>query len=110
MTPKKEQSLAERFKAGDRSHLILPLDAKLIELLPDDGTSVGGLYQIGSTAAELKKKLDGALTSPQISTRLRLMNEMGLVQSVRTLGATRGASWQKTSTGKEFAEAWLSQQ
>lgn len=101
-----------KFREGDRSMLIEPLDWAILEMMPDFDTNVGGLYQLGSTATDIRSKLGVPVTVSQLSTRIRVLHVIGLCRAVRTLGATTarsGKAWQKTTFGEEELKKWEAQ-
>lgn len=97
-------------RLGDRAargeyELVEPLDYLLLGELPEAGTMLAGLYQIGSTVAELEKKFP--LTSSQIHARIRSLHVQGLVVKVKTFGTGAGKwSWQRSEEGSALVDKW----
>ncbi len=101
-------SLARLAEQGDFSAMIAPLDYKILELLPDQGTLFANLYPIGASSKELSAKLK-PLTPTDIGTRITVMSKMKL--TVRTAGLrSSDAQYQRTQRGKEVLEKWQQQQ
>lgn len=103
--------LEKRAREGDRSWLVEPLDYLLLQELPDEGTNIGGLYQLGTTIEAIAKKYDG-LTSGVASGRIRAMNLAGMTKKVKMVAGGNGGkyAWQITPFGKEVLEKWLATQ
>lgn len=107
MTDSPLKHVKARGEAEDYSDLVLPLDYMILELMPREGTTFSGLYPIGSTVKDITKKLNGAVPSTIISARVRLMNELGLCQKVKALGATtHGFAWQRTDKADQLLKQW----
>lgn len=91
--------------------LVEPFDQKILSFLPDEGTLALGLYPLGETAQNLRKKFSPeqqkALTATQISARLISMQSQGLVVNKHTsLGAGGRLVWQRTKAGLGVLKAW----
>jgi hypothetical protein len=95
---------------GDFSWMVEPLDYLILQQLPDEGTSVGGLYQLGETLQGLAEKFP--LPSSALGGRLRSMKIGGLTRSVKIVPTRAGKdkAWQKTEAGKKRLEAWQNTQ
>lgn len=107
--------VAERAKEGDLSGLIEPFDYLLLEALPDEGTNVGGLYQVGSTVRQLAKdfsKMSGEpISTTLIASRMVSLKYHKLARGVKLVSQNRGGNaWQRTVYGKEVAEQWRASQ
>jgi DNA-binding HxlR family transcriptional regulator len=90
--------------------MIEPLDYITLDLLPDEGTNVG-LYQIGETVNQLRKKLgEKEISTGSLAARLRMMMIAGYVRKVRMVGTSGTQAWQKTVKGKEVLAAWQAKQ
>lgn len=102
--------IGELAKAGDFSWLVEPLDYLLMDQLPDEGTNVGGMYQLGATVNKLGEAFP--VGSNVLSGRLRALSMGGLVRKIRMVAEARGRdyAWQKTVFGKEVLEKWKAQQ
>lgn len=86
--------------------MIEPLDFMIIDTLPDEGTNVG-LYQVGETIRQLRKKLgEGNISTGSLAARVRLLGQAGLTRQVRMVGTSGTLAYQKTVRGKEVLEAW----
>ena len=113
-SPRKKESykkVSARAVEGDLSQLVDPLDFLLLEELPDEGTTVGGLYQVGESVQSLAKKFTQRsgvdLTTTLIASRMVSLKYHGLSRGVKMLGRNRGGNaWQRTVFGKEVAEEW----
>lgn len=111
MTPKRNH-IEERGQAGDYSDLVLPLDRMILENLTPEGTTMSGLYPIGSSVISVVKAINanhkGALISSQVSSRIRIMNQLGLVVKVKSLGQGHGgkAAWQRSVKADELLKQW----
>ena len=85
-----------------------PLDYKLMEQLPKEGTLFGGLYQVAENSQSLSKKFP--LTPAFIGARLRIMAQGGLLSRVRAIQRGSRVGFQITSTGEEVLKAWQQRQ
>lgn len=92
--------LSEQAEEGKFS-LVMPLDKMIVEKLPLEGTLFGGLYPLGETALNLRKKHFRELTPDQISARLRSLQEQGLVASSPSVGTGGTLIWQRTKRGED---------
>jgi hypothetical protein len=102
---KPRKPLAERAAEGEYS-LVLPLDFKIVGELPDDGTMLAGLYEIGMSFKELKRTFPPVAPSV-LSGRLRVLLAQGIVKKVTLVGGqSTGVAWQRTKLGKELYEEW----
>lgn len=95
--------LGEKAARGEYE-LIEPLDYLLLSELPEIGTTLAGLYQIGSTVAELEKKFP--LTSSQIHARIRSLHVQGLVTKVKQMGSAGKWAWQRSEAGTAVVDKW----
>ena len=99
-------SAATRLKEG-KLQLVEPLDYLILEKLPEEGTTLGGLVPLGETVRNLKsgepfKQLPKAADT--LGGRLRAMEVYGLVVNVVMPGETRG--WQRTKLGEKHLTEW----
>lgn len=100
MTPKKP--------AEGEYELVVPLDYKLLEELPVEGTMLADLYEIGSTVKEIQKKYP-ALHSGSIARRLSTMMRYGLTRKVRIIGRAGNSgtfAWQRTHKADKLLSTW----
>lgn len=96
-----------RGRAGDYSDLILPLDYLILEQLTPEGTTMSGLYPIGSSTKAIEKGLQGAIAGSAISARIRIMNMLGLAIKVKSLGqGNHAAAWQRSVKAEELLKKW----
>lgn len=109
---KQYQRIADLAEKGDLSFIIEPFDWIVLDLLPDEGTTVGGFYQLGTTVKDLKDNnfKDADLTSDQISGRIRTLGAAGFARQVQMVGGRGKIAWQKTVKGKEVLATWQQQQ
>lgn len=96
-----------RAQNGD-FELIDPLDYMLLDKLEANGTMLGGLYPLGTTVTSLKGKFP-MLDSNQISSRLRIMNAMGLLAKVQMVGGAGRGAWQRSAIGDAELDKWKEQ-
>lgn len=109
MAEKETLSADKRYKryhdrtAGTGEYdLIEPLDTRIMQMLPDEGTLFADLYPLGETARNIAKKLslkDAVISSTIISNRLRLLNVQGLVVKTRSIGTSGSGNAKKTGGG-----------
>lgn len=85
--------------------LIEPLDYKIIELLPDQGSLHLGVIPVGEMVSQISKKL-GGLPSSLLSGRMRVLQIMGLAVPARATGSRGTLVWQVTPKGKEVLAEW----
>jgi hypothetical protein len=105
--PKDQWEVNQRFKEGDRSMLVEPLDYRIMELLPKEGTLAGGLYPIGESVPGIVKKLGGGpLTVSMVSSRVRILNVLGLAVKKKGVGGVGNFVWQITKSGEEEVASW----
>jgi len=90
-------------------YLPVPLDFRLLELLPEKGM-IGGIHWKGrrtkdmlSELIEGDQDLASVLTSPMLMARLRSMHVAGYVEPFRSISG--GNIWARTPEGS----AWLKQ-
>jgi hypothetical protein len=110
----KIEKLSDRAKRGEYE-LVEPLDYRLLEKLPPEGTTAFNLYPIGTTVKELSKDFK-QIPQTQISARIRSMHVQGLAKKVRMLGAelgeqrkgraSAGSAWQLTESGAKLLANW----
>lgn len=90
--------------------LILPLDYKILEQLPEEGTMVADLYPLGETIQNLKKKFPEMPGDQVFSARIRSMEAQGLTLKVRAVGnsgaGSRNNAWQRTKTASALLAKW----
>ncbi len=98
---RKVTPLQARAARGDFD-LVLPLDLLLLEKLPVEGTTMGGVYEIGSTVREIHKTIPVSVGS--IAARLRSMEVQGLTRKVRMVGNNGTTAWQHTKLGKKLLD------
>jgi len=104
------ERMKDKVAAGDFSEFVIPLDFRILEMLPDEGTEFAGLYQLGETVKTVHKALGvKELAQTAVSSRITSMHKSGLVHKIKALGREGGA-WQRSHFGKEALEAWRSQQ
>lgn len=113
--PNKPPTLAETYEnlrqlaaRGDFSKLVEPLDYKILEHIPDEGTMFANLYPIGASAPEVAKKLT-PLDAKTVGIRFRVLIAYGLIDKVHGLRSSIN-QYQRTKMGKEVFEKWLQQQ
>lgn len=104
------QRIGELAKKGDFSWMVEPLDYLILKELPDEGTNVGGMYQLGTTVSSMSEKFP--VGSNVLSGRLRALSMGGLTRKIRMVAESRGKdyAWQKTVFGKEVLDKWLAKQ
>src|SRR5262245_22637427 len=99
--------MLKRFKEGDRSMIVPPLDYLIIEQLPKEGTLAGGLYPIGETVPSVVKKLGGKpLTTAIVSSRVRILGLVGMATKKKGVGGVGNFVWQITPLGEEELRTW----
>jgi hypothetical protein len=86
----------------------MPLDFELLRRMPAEGTMLG-FHVLALTAKHITTELNktappgGALTSHNVTARLRSMHVAGYVTPVQVMGAsTSGQGWQRTPKGEAF--------
>lgn len=85
--------------------LVEPLDYLILELMEPEGSMVSGLYPLGTTVISMNKKLK--LSSPVISSRVRILHLMGLTKKVHSLGSGTGKkAWQRTPEADRLLKEW----
>lgn len=94
---------------SDPAGLIVTVDVPILELLPREGTLVGGLRPLGMTMNGVRDRLntkypDARLTSNELSTRLRVLHHYELVTTVAIMGASGRHGWQITETGQRWLD------
>lgn len=105
--PRPDETLAAKVARGEYD-LIDPLDYVIIDKIPDAGTTMGGLYPLGSTIKSLLPHFQGMDTN-NLSARFRSLSVQGLVVKVKLAGTmdTRGAyAWQRTPKAVELLNKW----
>lgn len=96
------ERLTEKAARGEYE-LIEPLDILIIEQLPLEGTLFGGLYPLGETVENLRKKFDGKVKVTTLTARMRLLNIQGLVARTNSVSEGRGMTvWQRTAAGTKL--------
>lgn len=93
--------ISDRVEETGEYELVLPLDTLILGVLEKEGSTFGGLYEIGTPAPEIIKKLslDGKMKASQVGSRLNTLRMQGLAKRVRLLGAKSGWGWQRTGAG-----------
>lgn len=104
--------VAEKAERGEYD-LIEPLDYLLLSELEPEGTSLAGLYPIGTTIKSLaKKERFKEVPSTLIAARIRSMHVQQLVKKVKMAGADKerkgatGSAWQVTESGQKLLQTW----
>lgn len=88
--------------------MIEPLDYMILDILPDEGTNVG-LYQVGETTNNTRKKLGvSKITTGSLVARMRMLHAAQYIRQVRMVGTSGTIAYQKTKRGKEILTAWQS--
>jgi hypothetical protein len=81
---------------------VLPLDVLILKELPKEGSTFMGVYPEGASISDLLKVLAGGkLSSPLISTRLRVLHLFGMAESVK-VPRSPTSCWQITPKGEQF--------
>lgn len=101
--------LKERAAKGEFT-LVEPLDYLLLEMLPEEGELVMGLYPLAKTVDQLRKEKLSPLTPGQVSGQIRSLSAQGLVIMVRTRSHTTSRAYQRTELGKKVYEEWKANQ
>lgn len=106
----KVNRIQERGAAGDYSDLVVPIDYMILDRLEPEGTTMSGMYPIGSTTKAVGKSLPSKVPSSQLAARIRVMNMLGLVIKVKSLGGGQGtAAWQRSAKAEELLKKWKEQ-
>lgn len=101
---KAKPGIQERANKGEYE-LVLPLDARLMEELPPEGTMFADLYLVGGTVNDLQKKFP-QVPKNAISARIRSLHVQGMVTKIRTFGnASAGWAWQRTARGSKVVKS-----
>lgn len=109
--PKKDkpgyQTVGQKAESGEYD-LIYPLDMLILDLLPNEGTTMGGYYDLGTSVQAIGEALKGAKLGPDyLSGRLRSMMYQGLVLRIKAVGSSTSKwQWQRTPTGKKLLDEW----
>lgn len=110
--PRKEiyKRVGDRAAKGDYT-LIEPLDYMILDKLPDEGTTMGGIYPLGASVANLvklfKKETGQDVPSGVFSGQLRSMHMQKLAVKVKVTGIGSAAfAWQRTKEGKKLLNKW----
>ena len=78
------------------------LDLAILRALPDQAARAGAFTPSARSVGELRAALDPALSPSALGARLRVLQDVGLVVSLRLPGYSRhGRSWQRTPAGRE---------
>jgi|SRR5215831_15118629 len=85
---------------------VLPLDRMILELLPEQGALISGIYPDAMSAYDIVKKIPGSDTE-LISTRTRVMGHFGLVISMK-IPKSPIQGYQVTAAGKKFLRSFVS--
>lgn len=89
----------------DGIELVDPLDYKILELLPVEGTTMSGLYPLGTLVKEVSRTLK--IPSGVATGRVRYMDYAGLVKQIKALGSgTAKHAWQRTFLGDKYLTEW----
>jgi hypothetical protein len=102
--------VADQARAGTLE-LIDPLDYLILDKLPKEGTTMGGIIPLGLSARDLAATaLKGVLEGNAVGGRLTMMKMAGLATDVRTLGHKQSGirGWQITSLGEKYLADWKS--
>lgn len=82
---------------------LLPIDLALLDILPDEGQTIG-FQPIAISVRSIGERPEFKGINPeQISGRLRAMKKHGYTASAAILPVHRGAGWQRTSKGRKAA-------
>lgn len=106
----KNVRLAEAAARGEYS-LVAPLDYIILDHLPEVGTLALGLYPLGETVVNLRKKFtpeqQQLITAPALSARVRVLHDQSLIESSHS-GVNNGGKkiWQRTKTGTKILNDW----
>lgn len=105
MSGREYKRVAERAQEGSIA-LVEPLDYMILEQLPEQGTTLGGLVPLGGTVRDLKNTTFKSLpnAADTLGGRLRALEAYGMVVSVVMPGSSRG--WQRTPFGQKTLKSW----
>lgn len=108
MTTRKKKTIAERAAEGDYD-LVIPLDFKILEEMPAFGTTLAGMYELGTTVGSIAKTYP-MVSSGSIAARVRNLHAMGICHMVKLIGGPGGAgktiAWQRTELGDRLLKEW----
>jgi hypothetical protein len=92
--------------------LVDPLDYLLLDALPKQGTTMGGVVPLGESVRNLQATKFGMLDTGQISGRLVAMRAAGYCLPVRTASVKNdsGKAWQITPFGEKVLAEWKKNQ
>lgn len=109
MTNPVDEALIAKIGRGE-IEMIDPLDYRILELLVEEGTTMSGLYPIGTMVKEVARTL--GITSEVVTGRVRYMKLCGYTATVRALGGGKSGknAWQRTALGDQVLNEWKGKQ
>lgn len=104
------ERLSDRAKRGEYQ-LAVPIDYILMSFLPEEGTLFAGLYPMGESVVNIRKKFSPeqqkVLATKDISARLRVLHSQDLALPVYSGSSTRGKLvWQRSLKATELVNEW----
>lgn len=103
------RSVAERAAEGEYE-LVDPLDYLILDNLPEEGTTIGGILPLGATVSDIaKNKLGIEVESSMISGRMVSLKTAGLAVVI-SMARSDSAGWQITKLGEKILAEWKDKQ
>lgn len=99
--------VADRAAEGNID-LVDPLDYLILDSLPPEGTTMGGVIPLGETVRNLANTtFKGIVTNTALGGRMTSLQAYGLVKGV-VLPSRDGRGWQITPAGDKALREWQS--
>jgi hypothetical protein len=86
--------------------MVEPLDYLILDALPKQGMTLGGVTPLGETARNLQATKFSVLEVSAIAGRLHALGAAGLAVPIKMAAAKGSKGWQVTPQGRKYVEAW----